>query len=267
MEREELAEYYDEGIDLYELFLVIKKRWWIAFIVTLVVFCLALIYAFFTPKVYRVFNNLVFLQIIEIPDGKSIIMNFNEHSNIQKAAELGMEVGVLRKIRGIRVSDISNTNILKIEVDALEKEAGVMIIDALPHYIMTRPYIITKIKYEKELARKNVNDLKKILDDPFGSLHLSGNHIIYLPDLYSYMYRYNKLNTTLSQLEAGEIVRLADRTIASEVPYWPKKKLIITWGLIIGLFLGVFSTFFMEWFVNARILHHNRHYSPGETKA
>jgi uncharacterized protein involved in exopolysaccharide biosynthesis len=274
MENQE-NEYYQDEIDFYELFLVIKERWWIVVIVTLFSFGMALTYAYLTPAVYRISNILVINQfnaqyrisniaqgaqdIISSAEIKEIIMNLNNLSMKQQEKELGLDKTVIQNILNINISPIQGaTNSLKIKFDAFDKESGGYYMNALPGYVNKKPYIIKRIKSLIKLTRKDMDDMKRIIDDPIGSLNLSGNSIIMSSELFLIRERYNQLKQNLDELESGQVFSFADITIIPEKPYKPKKMMISMIGLVVGIILGIFLSFFIEWQTNIRLKHESQ---------
>lgn len=263
MEEETRPKYYEDEIDLYELCLVIKKRGWLISLITLLSFCTAFGYCLLTPKIYKT-SNIVALEsfvssnpqyLISTAEIKSIITMPLETLSPEKKADLwGMDTAILKDIKDIKTSKIKEVAALRIDVNTIDRKAGVRIIDALVHYINTRPIVQQKIEQKKRLLQENKQDLKEIIDNPYNGHGLPDGSIIYDPatSLYALREKYNTLCFTLNKLEKGQVVRLADKTIVPEKPYKPKKKLVVPLGIVIGLFLGIFAAFFMEWLTNAR---------------
>jgi len=244
----------DDELNFYELWRIVWKRRRVVMIVTLLSLIGAGLYVSFSREVFKVENELVLSKIgnvqLSSSEVKWIIQVLNDMPPEQQAKELGMEVGAIKNIIKIKASDLKGSNIVKLEIETLNREIGMSVMQILPHYIMTRPYIMKMIEREKGLLNLNMNALRKIIDDPSARLRLSTSHtIIYSPllDIYSCNEKYNQLTTDLNKFEKKELVVFVRKTIFPLKPYKPEKLLIVSIGLIGGILIGIFMALIMEW--------------------
>ncbi len=241
-------------IDLFELWRIVCKRRRVVLLVVLLFLVGAGLYASFSREVFKVTNAIVLSKINNVQlsssEVKSIIQVLNDLSPEQQAKELGMEVSALNNIIKIRASDLKGNSIVNLEIETLNREIGMSVMQKLPNYIMTRPYIVKMIEREKGLLNSNMNSLKKVIDDPSARLRLSTSHtIIYSPmlDIYSCNEKYNQLISDLNKFEENELVVFVRETIYPLKPYKPKRILIVSIGLMSGIIIGVFMVLIREW--------------------
>ena len=255
--------YQDDEIDLYDLWLGLKKRWVI--ILLTVVTCLAagIVSIALAPEVYRVSNTLTFIQgfesikqsdITAAIDDLNRLKNHPEEINLQL---LSMNVDDLAEIRSIKSSEINGSGVIQVDIETLDNSAGVALMEALPGYIQSVLSIATKLENEKALTKKNIEDLKAIIDNPVKDLNLPSNTVVYVSsmDLYTLREKYNQLLMTMESIESIEgkpLVSFAWKTEPPSKPFKPSTKLIVSLSLVMGCFLGIFLAFFLEWTTNAR---------------
>ena len=266
--------YQDEEINLYDLWLILKKRWLVILIVTFISTGLALSYAFLTPKVYRVHNILLFNQLqdgeilnqTEMAAVISILDKLNNLKDLEKQKVfnmLGINVSINdgnnNVIKNIKSSEIKGSSSLWVDIDTTDRKAGVALMDTLPSVVLSNPNITDKLKTQKALIQKNMVDLKAIINNPMMSLKLSRDAVVYLPsiDLYALREKYNSLNMVMGKIDKGQLISLAWKTELPKKAIKPKKAISILIGLVMGCFLGVFMAFLMEWITKERHIHSN----------
>jgi LPS O-antigen subunit length determinant protein (WzzB/FepE family) len=264
----------DEDINLYELWLILKKKWLVIFIVTFISTGLALSYAFLAPKVYRVHNILLFNQLqdgeilnqTEMAAVISILDKLNNLKDLEKQKVfnmLGINVSINdgnnNVIKNIKSSEIKGSSSLWVDIDTTDRKAGVALMDTLPSVVLSNPNITDKLKTQKALIHKDMDDLKAIINNPMMSLKLSRDAVVYLPsiDLYALREKYNRLNMIMEKIDNGQIFSLAWKTESPNKPIKPRKVIGILIGLFMGCFLGIFIVFSMEWVTKERHIHSN----------
>jgi capsular polysaccharide biosynthesis protein len=252
--------YQKDEIALYDLWLILKKRWPLIFIVTLVSTGLAFSHIFFTQKVYRVHNIIILNQMpdwnlikqSEISAAINVLNKLNKISDLEKErvlSKLGLHEKDLINIKDIKSSDILGSSTVWVDIDTTDKRSGVALMETLPDYILSTPYISNQLMLQKSLMIKNREDLKTIIDNPTRSLQMSRDAVIYLPsiDLFSLQSGYNRINFILQKMDKGQLISLAWKTELPIVPFKPNKIINILIGIVVGSILGIFTAFFMEW--------------------
>jgi LPS O-antigen subunit length determinant protein (WzzB/FepE family) len=269
MEMNTQHEYHQEDeINLYDLWLIMKRRRSIILLVILVSTGLSFSYAFLAPKAYRIHNILVFNQMqdwdlfnqSEMAAAVSVLDKLNKLNDLEKGkilSMLGMNEGDLKDIRNIKSSEIKGSSALWVDIDTYDRGKGMALMEALPGFVLSNPNISNKLKMQKALMLKNREDLKAIINNPTMNLKLSRDAVVYLPsiDLYALRERYNRINAIMEKMDRGQLVSLAWKTEPPIVPYKPKKIMSISIGLIMGCFLGMLLAFFMEWTEKAQHVH------------
>ena len=197
MHRDKNIQYYDDDtISIYEIWLIMRKRIWLIFIITLLSFGFSLTYFLLAPGVYKVSNVMVlsqslsianqvlqgrsdhskdFINILEI---KSSIVALKDLSKKQKAKALGLDKSVIEAIEDIKISQIEGANSLKAEVDTLDRDSGVKMIKAISNFTNDLPFVQRRVKSAKELLEKNRDDLRDIIENPLSLLNLPDNAMV-----------------------------------------------------------------------------------------
>jgi LPS O-antigen subunit length determinant protein (WzzB/FepE family) len=244
--------YHDDEIDLYDLWLVLKKRKLMILLIVLVTLGLAIAYATLAQKVYRVSNNLILNQMvgsIKQSELTAAIDELNELKNLRKektAQLLSMHVDDLDKIINIKASVSKGSGVVRVDIETLDNSAGIALMEALPGYIQSVPSIAINLEMEKALTEKNMEDLKAIIDNPVKDLNLPSI------DLYTLREKYNQLVITMENIEEKQLVSFAWKTEPPLKPFKPNTMLIVSLGLVMGCLLGIFIAFFLDWTINAR---------------
>jgi capsular polysaccharide biosynthesis protein len=269
MEKHTDHEYYQKDeLELYDLWRILKKRWALIFIITLVLTGLAFSHIFLTQKVYRVHNIIIFNQMpdwdlfkqSEISAAVNVLNKLNNISDLEKdkiMSTLGLHEKDLRNIKNIKSSEIIGSSAVWVDIDTTDKRSGVALMETMPDYILSTPYISNQLILQKSLMIKNREDLKAIIDNPTRNLQLSRNTVIYLPsiDLYSLQAGYNRVNLILQKMDKGQLISLAWKTELPIVPFKPNKIINIMIGILVGCILGIFMAFFMEWIKKVQYIH------------
>ncbi len=252
--------YRDDEIDLYDLWLVLKKRKIVILAVILISLAAAIVYAALAQKVYRVSNTLILTQMVgAVKQGEltAAIDELNELKNISKektAQLLSMQVDDLDKIVNIKASVSKGSGAVRVDIETLDNSAGIALMEALPGYLQSVPSIAINLEMEKALTKKNMQDLKAIIDNPVKDLNLPSNTVVYVPsiDLYTLREKYNRLIMMMENIEEKQLVSFAWKTEPPATHYGPKMSTSIILGFVLGLFLGIVVALFMEWSDNAR---------------
>jgi len=245
-----------ETINIYEIWLIIKKRWWIICAITLLFFGFSVYYFVMLPDVYKVSNVMQrpYSVGINMADIKTSLLLLKDLTGKQQAKTLGLEESVIEDIRNINITKIEGTESLKLQVDTTNPGSGVKVITALVVYADELPFVQKQVERTKEILKEDRDVLKKIIDNPSSFLNLPDKAIIYelLPSLYDLKTKYNAMNRTIRELEEGGIINLASETFVPDVPYKPKRMRLTIGGLLAGIFMGIFFVVFVEWLGNAR---------------
>jgi len=246
-----------DGVNLYDLWVVLKKRRIIILLISLISLSVSIAYVTLEQKVYRVSNAIVLKQVEEFITKAEVIATIRELNGLlkpdnQRSAQLlSMQLNDIQKINA---SDIKETSIIRVDIDAFNAKTGIALMKALPQYLQSTPNISRKLAIRQELMEKNRENLKAIIDNPMKDLRLSSNTIVYVPsiDLYHLHERYNALNIMIQEIKEGRILSLARESVPPVGPLRPRMRMRILSGLVLGIFLGVFVAFFMEWLSSAR---------------
>jgi capsular polysaccharide biosynthesis protein len=252
--------YQNDEIDLYDLWLALKKRKLTILLVVLVSLGISIVYIVFTPKIYRISNTLITNQMVGAVKQSELtaaINELNELKNIrkEKAAQLlSMQVNDLDKIRNIKALEIKGSGAVRVDIETLDKSAGIALMEALPGYIQSVPSIAINLEMKKALTEKNMEDLKAIIGNPMKDLNLPSNTVVYVPsiDLYTLREKYNHLTMIIENIEEKPLVSFAWETEPPLKPFKPNIKLIVSLSLVMGCLIGIFAALFVEWTIKAQ---------------
>lgn len=263
--------YSEKELDLYDLWLTLKKRWLVILIFTVVAAGLAFFYSSVSRKVYSVHNILVanlmqewgFIGQGEMAAAVSVLDKINKLNDIEKnriSALLRMTEHDLEVIKNISATEIKGSTSVWIDIDTYDRKTGVALMESLPGFILSTPSVADKMNTTLGLMKKNREALKSIIDNPTRNLKLTNGTVVYLPsiDLYSLQDKYNQLNMMIEKAEKGTLLSLAWKTEQPKVPTRPKKAKIMIIGILAGCFLGVLSAFTLEWHETAKRNHLKR---------
>ena len=269
MNKDSIKIFEDDTISIYQLLLVLKKRIVLISIVALAVPCMVSLYILLTPNVYKVSNMLIvnpnFLnfdnsndnnkdiendqKVLSVLDIKPSIDVLETLSRNQQKELLKVSDEIINALIDIRVNIIKETNSLRISFDTLDGNQGVKLMNALQSYLNNLPIIQKILSLRIELLAKNKIDLEKIIADSFEGVKLDGEEVVAdgLPSLYSIKEKYNRVESSIKELEKREVLLFVDATYSPEKPYKPNKVFLILAGIFIGVFSGYFLGMFMEW--------------------
>lgn len=251
----------EDEIDLYELWLILKKRKYIIFLVTILFFCVALIYIFFSSSPVYQINFSVKSQFAT----PFILKQQIDHLNLlikEKRTE------DLKYLPGLSENDLEALitidakiprkaqNILSINVKAKDREALNLYKEAILDFLRESPYIKEQENIKKEKLKKTIIFLKQEIQnlDKLRSLAITKKALDVNPleiekNIIELKNRLIALEVELSTLKPLELI---SESPIPKKPVKPKKKLILAVAIVSGLFSGIFLAFFVEWLENAR---------------
>ena len=270
---QEIIYYQEDEIDLYELWLTLRKRWKVIAFTTILFFFTAIVYIFIAKPVY---TSSFFVKIPK---------KLNDHIEYDKKGILKIspdflftqeEIISLINRFNYNSEDFTfvtaskfreNKETVKIEIGTYKPSIIPHISKSLISYLNSNRYVKRKIETEKEKLLTFIKESKNKLQEMEKTKKLiykelrEGNikTLGFNPlDLDTKVLNIKKeiaeLEIRLENLKGFEIS--VDPAIP-EKPYKPKKKLILAVSAVSGLFLGVFLAFFLEWIENASRRHKN----------
>lgn len=269
---------YEDEIDLYEIWLKIKKRYKIIVGTVFFFVALSLIYIFiakpiyeekFTIKLPSYANAKPLLTPQEV---KGEIRKLDNLARLKRYEELSFKLNlkkeIVSKMVSIRANSIRGVNdVIEINIKVTDPSIVRLIslktIDYLNNKKCTKEFIRTvKSQLEEEINEiektiRKLYDIKKIIESNISK----GQPIYFNPAdidkaILAFSNRLYELKFQLKTLKGFEI------SVEPEVPLnptKPKKALIIAVSFVSSLFIGIFLALFLEWLEEAK----KRHYSNG----
>ncbi len=272
---EEERYYYEEDeIDLYELWLVVKKRWKIILGLFLCATILTTIASFLITPVYKS-HFLVKTPVVTTNEAKSLIDIINTFLKERKYKQLknllNLEENILQNLKKISCKlTRGEKQSLTLEIETTHKEDIPRISDALIDYLNRNQYVTERIQAEKENLEKQkelllskLNEMKtlrkttlKKIEDGKGNIIIFGFNPMEIER--------SIIRTKIQLLDTEKNLKLLKgfekitQPFIPERPFKPKKKLMVAVSGITALFFGVFLIFFLEWLDKARQEHIRR---------
>jgi len=260
--------YYEEDeIDLYELWLVLKKRWKLIVGLFLCATFLTASTSFLMTPIYKSHFLLKPPTFITANETKHLItpiqIRLKEKGYNQLKYLLCLKKDTLQNLKGINCKITRNNgNLPLIEIETSRKEDIPKISNALIIYLNKNQYVAEKIQAEKEGLEKQKNILSSKLKEmeklkksllkkiKTGKKDVIGfNPMAIERNIISTEMQLQNIEKNLKLLKGFEKI---DEPVIPERPYKPKRRLMVTLAGIMGLFLGVFLAFFLEWLDKAK---------------
>ncbi|WP_457678773.1 Wzz/FepE/Etk N-terminal domain-containing protein [Thermovibrio sp.] len=258
---------YEDEIDLYELYLVLKKRKWVILITVLLFILGALAYVFVKTPLYEikhtysvypklpkpVFDNLPY----QVKSSISVLSDYLDNKNYKAIASLlSISYDDARRIDSFSVDTSRKGAVFSLIVKSTKPSLLPKLDKALFSYVKERPSIkkvresyLSTLKAQLKTIEENIGKVKKIVGRVENSL-MKGNIKVLGFNPVS-------VETELLKLEAQELSLKEEvknfslfnsvSTYFPKEPVEPKVKLILAVSFVSGLFFGIFLAFFFEW--------------------
>lgn len=264
----------EEEIDLRKYINVLVKRKNLILAIFLVAVVGSSITSLLMPKVYEITSTVQLGNIsgllIGKEDAKGMILNQNSLLSVIKELNLKIDVESLKK--NIEIKDVKDADLLTIKITYPDIDMILKINDAILNPLITQGQGI----YQKRLALTNerlkeldieiknteadINETQNLIfghpdstkvsqsDLALGVVLLQNTLPNYENNLTALRNQRNRLKLSLSEIKDFKIF---DAPIKPQNPIGPKKRQnVINFG-IIGLTVGVFLAFFMEFWQNS----------------
>ena len=276
MEERKGVYYYEEDeIDLYELWLTLKKRVKTIVIVTIAFVATSAIYCITAPDVYRIET------VVSLPQSQSqeqVIVSYPITKDIIEKLEKLIQNKEYRKLANLlQISQENLKGLKKIEAESYRKDSRFfkLIIESTNKgnlneikngtlkYLNNNEFVLRKIKENREIIKNKINYLKsQLLKLKKTATKLKA---LIIKTKKAKIVGFNPLDIDKSIIDLKMRINDLELILSSKVhgyeevssnlspnPVKPKRKLIITVSLISGLFLGIFIAFFQEWLETER---------------
>ena len=283
VENQNIVYYQEDEIDLYELYLILKKRWKSVFLTFLLFLLVAIGYVLIAKPVYstefyikipsvyvKEGNSLKKENILTVEETSSLIKKLQDKLKEENYTELSKTLDLpesnIRKIKDIKPEKLrNNKEIIKVHIETNQSNLIPVISSKILDYLNNYPYIKEKLRIEKEklaqlinISQSELENMKKTKDLILKNIqegkiqNFSFNPADIDAKILEISQRITQLQLKLQELKGFELS--VSPTIPKK-PSKPKKALIIAVASVSGLFLGIFFAFFKEWIENARKRH------------
>lgn len=228
-------ERYDDEIDLYELFLVLKKRF--KYIVTVFIIGVFIggVVAFTSPKIYQARATLwvdSFLMKNMLEDLKSNLLN----DGSKLSFIIPLQDRRSPEVNNLSLSILNSAEFQKKVLNKVRQAHGLAKAISFEASLDKKTRSIVLISEQKD--SKLAEDILQTAIEEFRK-ELEKASLAYLEVLGS-----EKINTDKSK---NFVIYVIENPNSSEIPVKPKKKLILAVSAVSSLFLGIFIAFLVEW--------------------
>ncbi len=259
--------YYDDEIDLYELWLTLKRRKWVL-LFTIFFFTLAsAVYAFLSPPVYQLrhyfsepISEFVPYQVRSAVEVINSYLKEGDYSRLSRL--LGMEERKVRSITSVEVPRVRKSGgVFSLVEEGKDLKVLGEFDSKLVSYLESLPSIGRLVEERRRLLKsqletylKRIKEMERLASVvrgqiERGELKVVGFNPVELDTVIAdYRAKVDELKAELSTLSPFKEVSL----YSSDRPVKPKKALIISVGAVSGLFFGTFLAFFLEWLDGVR---------------
>ena len=282
----------DDEIDLYELLMVLARRWKLIlgiFIAALIVS--AAVSLFLLKPVYK--SSFLIKTRIAHETTKAIgnirYINFEiKNKNYDAVSkQLNIPVKYVKAIKAIKAKRIkiiskkvltTQSHVIKVTMLAINKIIPSLVAKNLVNYINNTKYVKmmesqtkSNLLYQKTLLLNNIKTISGILDNlkELSSNSASSQNSLLLYGHLNFHLRalMNKFVNTKLQIKKMDFMLkhhlyaiswVLTKPYIPSVPFKPNKKLIVAVSGISALFLGIFLAFFLEFIEKNKNRHNNK---------
>ena len=268
--------YEEDEIDLYELWLVLKRRKNYVLITMLIFLILGSVFILVSPNIYRAF---AIVTLPSVGGSGRVIVDFPTTSQIVKTIDERLKKKELKNLPGnlrdhllkAKVEDVlaepvdrkKGGKVFLLKVEGSNKENLSNALFSVIDYLNENQYVKKKINEQKELIKTQIYTIERKIPELEQEAKLLKGKLLKSQKIKIVGFNPSDIDRTIIQLKSKlENLRyLLSSGIhgyeviyssVSEKPVKPKKGLILGVSFISGLFLGIFVAFFVEWLENAR---------------
>lgn len=264
MEEEKREALYarEDEIDLYELFLVLRKRYKLIAAVSIISVAAAAVLSFLLPPVYES-SFIVRTSVISPAETEKLIAGLNGLVEEERFQELSERLGI---------EEAAAENIVSIEAEAPREkeehhvEVVIEVLDpllihglkeGLLKHLNNNKFVRERIalrresiEHLKEEILAKINKIEKLSEDIIGHIEqgrikdIGFNPIGLDKGVIDLRQKLKDLDNKLELLRGFEV---AVEPVVPREPVRPRKMLNVAVAGVGSLFLGVFLAFFMEW--------------------
>ncbi len=273
MKKEEIENFpvyiEDDEIDLYELYLTLKRRKKVLILFTFLFTAIAALYTFLTTPIYLSSSIVLFpesngTQLVSAETTAKLVNIITEQikeKNYDKASELtGLPVDTVKNLKEISVENPrkrGEDNTFELKIYGTDREKLFKTPGRIVSYLNKNPYIQKTINDEKSLKKEEIVEIKNKLPQ---LIKLAAEIETKIKTSKKINVLFNPLDLQIKILEIKNRISNLKFIIENKIhgykiissyttdkPVKPKKTLIIVVGFITGLFTGIFAAFFKEW--------------------
>ncbi|NPA41731.1 MAG: hypothetical protein GXO18_05585 [Aquificae bacterium] len=271
MEKQREDVFYEDEIDLYELWLKLKKRWKVIFGTVFLGLIVSFIYILTAPKIYsgtgviRINYDPIALANYNIEVGKDInqrllIISPSAIEDLVSYVKLETKYIVSIKSKSL----IKDPSVVNITIEAYSPDSVPKAYEELIQKLKQTSTIKEKLHAVKKELLESKSTLIKLLDELNSYKEkLKDKADKGDPTAIAEIVRLNETIATISQqlaevdivlstLKPFEVIVSPDKPTTHSKP---KEKLIVAVSLVSSLFLGIFLALFLEWVQEARKRH------------
>ena len=268
--------YPDDEIDLYEIFLILKKHIRLIGFVVFLATALSIAYVLFATPTYK--SSFIVRMpsvggdkyIFSVEEAKTNIDNLNTFLEQKRYEELAgllnLNLSDVKLVKSINPSvKRGKEHFLEVSLIVYNPRIIEKFKNAIVSYLNNNPFVQEKINMERiklfnlkkeiEAKIKSMDSMRRVLEKNLkeGKVKDYGFNPLEMEKII--MDLKMKLEDTKTRLATLKGFEVAVEPVIPTKPHSPKALLIISVSLISSIFLGIFLALFIEWYKNAK----NRH--------
>lgn len=254
----------DDEIDLYEVFLILKKHIYLIASFSIIFLIISSLYLYFSEKIYVVENYFVIPEInnnvFNQKDIIALVESITKQNKDFYTTKLKMTNDEIKGLKKITINEVKGGKNIRIILELINPKLADSVFQKILSYINNSDYYIKIIEQNRQILNKekllyenNIKIYKTIINkftidnqstkenflgfDPVQSLIESERKLYLIDEKLKYFDTFYKIS-------------YAKETIIPDKPSKPKPILVLTVSIISGLMLGTFISFFKEWIDN-----------------
>ena len=264
-EGKEFREIPEDEIDLYELWLKLKRRWKFIFIFVALSAIASAVYLSVARQIYFSSFLIKVPQVISPAEAKAYVEILNgflkeeRYEDLVRTLNIGDDIIYkIHKISSKEVRRAKQTLEVKIEVydPAIINDLSIAILT----YLNRNQLVQERLKIKREEIKENIENLKRRIKaleetrDLINRVAIKGGSIYFNPAELDEITKtfHDQLTSLKAQLALLKGFEISVHPVIPQYPSKPKKVLIISAVLITSIFASVFIALFIEWVQHSR---------------
>ena len=265
-DKPEYQNYPNDEINLMDYIKVIIKRKKLIIGIFIICVVVTTIVSFRMPKVYQIDSMMRIGNISENLFSVAEMIEKSKNRNLLQSVILEIDTNIT--VEGLKktvtVENIEGTNFLKVQMESAEPGIAIDILNKIESKLVSDGNIF----YEKNIAlakeriqglhtrKENASKQIKMLNQKISNSKVGSGYPLIQNTLTNYENIYSELSAEEYSLKKGLLsaknFKIIESPSKSINPIKPKKKQMIIISAVVGLMLGIFIAFFVEFWQKSK---------------